>query len=436
MAIQAISIPPRAVVDDHEIVIHDMVVTATEAVQTARAYAERSNQTDVGPHVEALIDIGGKAVAIGSSTVDVDEIKRSLDRFTTDLTATAHASVKDLRTAVEQATDTDTGTIARCVSQAIDELARAINEVVQGEDAPVRMAIGQTVKDLTDKALGEIQRALTAHQGAVRSLLSTDAADSPLNTLKRELLDGERDTREDIKVRLDEIKTLVEVAREHRVTMSKTAIKGMAYEDAVVASLVALAHGAGDRVEPTGSIVGCMPRCKAGDAVITLADPASRGHVIKVAVEAKDARLTCERWRIELEVARKNREAVAAIGVARSVEHIPGHQRVFILDPLHIVVAFDPKEDEEWVLYTIYHVVRAQAAAVVLVGETQAFDVVALQKKLSKARELLTDFDKLDKAVLGARSQLDTIDKTSDRLRDNLTTVLDEAAAILASAGE
>src|SRR5512145_545740 len=111
MAIQSISVAPCAVVDEHDIVIHDMVVTSPEAVHTARAYAERSNQPDVGPHVAALIDIGGKAVAIGSSTVDVDEIKRSLDRFTADVTVAAHASVNDLRTAVEQATDADTGTI-------------------------------------------------------------------------------------------------------------------------------------------------------------------------------------------------------------------------------------------------------------------------------------------------------------------------------------
>jgi hypothetical protein len=217
--------------------------------------------------------------------------------------------------------------------------------------------------------------------------------------------------------------------------MSKTAIKGMAYEDAVVETLIDLAHGAGDSVEHTGFIVGSMPRCKAGDAVITLADSASKGHVIRVVAEAKDTRLSCEQWRLELEEAQKNREAVAAIGVAKSPEHIPGHQRVFILDRLHIVVAFDPAQDDDWVLYTVYHLVRAQAV-VSSVGTTRTFDVVALQKELSKAQDLLTDFDKLEKAVLGARSQLDTIGRASDRLRDNLTTVLDEAAAILTSASE
>lgn len=105
--------------------------------------AERTDQIGVGAHIEMLIDIGGKAVSIGSSTVDVDEIKRSPDRFTTNVAASAKTSVSDLKLAVDKATDADSGTIARSVSQALEALARDINQVVQGEDAPIRVAIGR-----------------------------------------------------------------------------------------------------------------------------------------------------------------------------------------------------------------------------------------------------------------------------------------------------
>lgn len=94
MAIQSIDVRPQAVVEDDAIVIDHLVVTSPEAVQTARAFAERTQHVDVGEHIEMLIDIGGKAVSIGSSTVDVDEIKRSLDRFTTNVAASAKTSVR------------------------------------------------------------------------------------------------------------------------------------------------------------------------------------------------------------------------------------------------------------------------------------------------------------------------------------------------------
>ena len=431
MTLEHLEILPRAFVKDDAILIENLQVTSPEAVRTAHAFEERTHQVDVGDHVAMLIDIGGKAVAIGSSTVDVDEIKRSLDLFTSNVAASAKTSVADLRLAVDKATDSDTGTIARSVSQSLQALTRDIDHIVEGEESPIRVAIGQTVKNVTDKVLGEVQRSLSAHQAEVHRVLSTDSPDSPFNTLKLDLLRGERETREDIKANLNEIKTLVQVAKEHRATMAKTAIKGLDYEDAVVASLIDLGHGAGDSVEATGSSVGSMPRCKKGDAVITLAQTNTRGHTIKVAVEAKDTALSCEQWRTELEAARRNREATAAIGVARLPEQVPGHQHVFILDPLHIVVAFDPTEDDEAVLYAVYHLVRAQATALVLDGAEQEFDVTALQQNLSKATDLLDDFEKVDRAVIGARRQLDDIEKAGKKLHANLATTLAEATRIL-----
>lgn len=433
MAIQPIDVRPQAVVEDDAIVIDHLVVTSPEALQTARAFAERTQRRDVGEHIEMLIDIGGKAVAIGSSTVDVDEIKRSLDRFTTNVAASAKASVSDLRIAVDKATDTDTGTIARGVSQALEGLARDINQVVQGEDAPIRVAIGQTVKSVTDKVLGEVQRSLTAHQTDIHRVFSTDSPDSPLNSLKLELLRGERETREDIKTNLNEIKALVRVAKEHRATMARTAIKGLDYEAAIVATLIDIGHGASDSVEPTGASIGSMPRCKKGDAVITLAATTTRGHAIKIAVEAKDTALSCEQWRTELEDARRNRDATAAIGIAKHTEQVPGHQRLFILDPLHIVLAFDPEIDDESVLYAVYHLIRAQATAATLDGLEQEFDITALQLKLSKAIDLLDAFDKIDRSLINARRQLDDIDKTGKKLHSALVTTLEEANAILES---
>jgi hypothetical protein len=431
--VHPIGVPPRATVTDGSIVIDHLTSTSPEAVRTTRAWAARTKQDDVGEHVEMLIDIGGKAVAIGSSTLDVDEVKRSLEKFTADVASAAQASVTDLRAAVDKATDSDDGTIARTVSDALESLVRDINAAVQGEKAPLRVAIGDTVKSVTDKALGEVQRALTAHQKAVHSLLSTDSSDSPLNTLKRDLLNSEHETREDIKAQLSDIKTLVEVAREHKATMAKTAIKGFAYEDQVVEALAELAHGAGDGVEATGSSAGHDGRSKKGDAVITLGEPAAHGHAISIAVEVKDMSLGCDAWRRELDAARKNRAATAALGVAREPAFVPGRKRVHVFGPLDIVVAYDPAEDDPWVLYVVYHLLRTQAAAVVIDGDGKEFDVAALQAKLTKAIDLLDEFDKLDRAVTGARAQLDAVAKSSTKLRTSLTTTLDEAAAILAA---
>lgn len=72
----------------------------------------------------------------------------------------AESSVKELCTAVETATNTETGAIGQSVTRAMTELAQRVDALLQGEDSPVRQAIGQTVKGLTDQALEEMQRTI------------------------------------------------------------------------------------------------------------------------------------------------------------------------------------------------------------------------------------------------------------------------------------
>ena len=58
MAIQPIGVTPGAVVDDNAIVIDHLIATSSEAVLTARAFAERTQQVDVAAHVEMFVDLG------------------------------------------------------------------------------------------------------------------------------------------------------------------------------------------------------------------------------------------------------------------------------------------------------------------------------------------------------------------------------------------
>ena len=431
MAVEQVGVAPAAFVDANTIVIDHLVATSPEAALSAQAFAERTGERNVARHVEALIDIGGKAVAIGSSTMDVDEIKRSLDRFTDRVETSAQSSVKELRTAVETATNTETGAIGQSVTRAMTELAQRVDMLLQGEDSPVRQAIGQTVKGLTDQALEEMQRTIKAHESSVRTVLSTDSPDSPLSGLRRDLLQAEREGRREIEEQLGKIQELIAVGHEHQAVMAKTAIKGLGYEAAVVQALTEVAHGLEDTVEPTGGVPGAIPRCKVGDAVITVNGIASRGKNIKIVMEAKDSKLTPDKWRTELDQARKNRLASAALGVAKVPDHIPGGERIFILDPTHIVLAFDPAEDDPALLYTVYHLLRAHAAAMVLSGTDTALDVNALHATLTGALETLAEFSKIDKAVNSARTQLGTIETTAHRMSDSLHSTLRQANEML-----
>lgn len=436
MAVEQVGIAPAAFVESDAIVVDHLLVTSPEAVQSAHAYAARTGDRNVARHVEALIEIGGKAVAIGGSTLDVDEIKRSVDRFTARVESSAESSVNGLRAAVEGATNIETGAIATSVSRALGDLAQQLDLLLKGEESPVRQAIGSTVKSLTDQALEEIQRAIKTQEQGVRSVFSTDAPDSPLSALKRDLLQAEREGRKEIQERLVKLQELVAVGQEHESVMARTAVKGLDFEADVVVALTDLAHGAGDALEPTGGVPGTIPRCKVGDAVVTLNGGAARGDAIRIVVEAKDRKLTCGQWRDELEQARKNRAAAAAVGVAKVPGHIPGEQRIYILDPTHVVIAFDPAKDDPSLLYTVYHLVRAQAVADVLESADASLDVNEVRRTLSGALETLEEFGKIDKAVGSARTQLGTIEKVAQKMRDSLREELESAVEILETAAQ
>jgi hypothetical protein len=436
MSVHPIHPSPRAVTDGATVTITDLTSSLPELVTSVVRYKERTGADDVGDHVESLLDLGAKAAAVGSASIDVDEIKRSLDDFTNGVSDTAKASVTDIRTAVAAATDKETGAIAKTLESALGNLSIAISSMVAGEDAPLRTSIEKSVRSVTDKALGEVQRALAAQSETVKTALSPDNPTGPLASLKHELLKSGHESRAEIVSALNEVKVLVETARVAKQVMEKTAIKGLAYEDAALLPLTAIALAAGDSLEPTGRAPGAMARCKNGDAVVTLSQVVTRQHDVKLAVEVKDKTLTCDGWKAELKAAQKNRGAVAALGISRSIDHVPGDKRVLILDPLNIVVVFDPEHDNEDLLAATYHLLRAQAACTALDGVDDGLDIVGLRRHLAAAFDVLVEFDKIERATGNARKNLDDISKTALKLSTTLDSQLRGALTLLDSAAQ
>jgi uncharacterized protein YoxC len=431
VSIHPLNPSPRAITDGLSVTINHLTSQLPELVTSATRFQQRTGNQDVGEHVESLLELGAKAAAVGSASLDIEQIKRSLDDFTAGVTDAATSTVQDIRTAVAQATDKETGTIAQTVEDVMQDLSISIAALVAGEDAPLRTGIEKSVRSVTDKALGEVQRALAAQADVLKSTLATDNPGSPFSTMKQDLLRSGHENRVEIVTALNEVKTLIEAAKAAKAVMAKTAIKGLVYEDAVVTALSPVAIAAGDTLEPPGSRVGALARCKNGDAVVTLSSVVTRQHDVKIAVEAKDTSLTCDGWKAELARARKNRGAVAALGVARSTDHMPGDKRVLILDPLNIVVAFDPEEEDVDLVSATYHLLRAQAACVALEGQDDEVDLPALRKCLTSSLEMLADFDRIERAAGSARKNLDDISKAAQKLETSLDATLRRALTLL-----
>jgi hypothetical protein len=394
-----------------------MRVTDRDVVACAR----RSAGTDparLDAFARAALAVGARALAAAGADAEIASAGRRLDELADQVARATDASAARLQQAVDRAADDRTGTLAVSVRTALAALTADVGALVAGEDAPLRAAVARSVRQATDDAAGRVERALADNTAQVRDALSPTNPAGPFAAMRQEVLRAAEQTRREVAAELAELRTVLAVARERSDMMQRTAVKDATYEAQVVAAVTDVAHGAGDTVDGTGSEVGLVPNAKTGDAVVTVGGHASRGLGVKVVVEAKDAGLSSERWRRELEAGRRNRSAAGGLGVVRDADRMPGgRRRVHVIDTCNIVVAWDPDTDPPDMLTAAYLLVRAGAVQAANAGTGDDTDRAALAEAVRDAYDALTGFDALDRAAGSARRSLDEIAKTADGLR-------------------
>jgi hypothetical protein len=420
MTVSSLELPKRAQVVHDAVHINDLEITSPDVVAGARRYIEAAGRDEVGDYVVQAIEVGAKAMLFGSTTVDVDAINTALRGLSGGVAEVATGAVEEIRAAVTEATNAENGTLARAVERILGDLGDQVSALVAGEDAPVRSGIERAVTGVTDKALGEIQRSLAAQTATVKGILSSDGPDTPLGAMRHDFVRTVRDVARDLSDQIGALKTAVEVQRAQAIAMERTTAKGLSYQSDVLDALDRITHAAGDVLERTHDTVGEVAKCKTGDGVVTLSEAVSRERSVRVVVEAKDMTQSAEAWRQELARACVNRKSVAALGVIRGVEHMPGRTRVKVLDRLHIHVAFDPDVDDLDLLIAAFHLLRVQAACAAVEGAAEEVDLAAVREHVDAAIHLLDDFDRVDKAGSAAQRGLDDIRKHSSKLHQDL----------------
>jgi hypothetical protein len=417
------------------LVVDRLELTGAELLVGARRHIETAGEADLTGYLTGLVDLGAKASTLAAATVDLAAVESAVTRFTAGLHTTTETELARLTDAVSQATDPQRGAVSVAVNAALAGLADRVGALVAGEQAPVRTAVGDAVREVSGQTLAEVQRALAAQSDLVRRTVSPDSPTSPLHTLKAELLQGLADSHRQLAAQLAELRTGLQVETARAEAAASGPAHGRTFEQRTLDVLEALVHPAGDRIEATGTVTGQTPRSMKGDAVITLAShPAVGNRRLRIVVEAKDRQqpASAQRWAEELAAAKTNRRATGALAVLRSPEQMPGRRRVHVLDPLTLLVAHDPDVDGPDLLLAAVQLLRVQVIAAGLEeGRGHGVDLPALRKTLAQAGEELTGFDQLTRHVSSARRSLDDVDKAAGRLRAGLQDRLGRALALL-----
>lgn len=233
----------------------------------------------------------------------------------------------------------------------------------------------------------------------------------------------------------DSLDKLTDAVTASHVATSATAalravspIKGGDFQDAVRDQLQTLAGHCGDEYVDTASKTGLIARCLKGDGVLTVALPGGTG-VGRVVVETSDADTARRQWHVYLEEAERNRDAHASLGIVRTVDQMPGGDRLRVFGPRRIVLAHDPNVDSPDLLRAAVQLLRNQA--LLAASRTGNEQLHTVEEKLTEASDCLNKLGEIQRAAGNIRKGADKIDSECAGLHTSLHRLLAEASAAL-----
>jgi hypothetical protein len=221
--------------------------------------------------------------------------------------------------------------------------------------------------------------------------------------------------------KIEEVSTALRV-HEATIALAKvTPIKGESYASAVHTVLIGIAAGLGDDYTNTSAIAGRLPRCKKGDGVLSLNDGAAR-----VVIEMSDSARAG--WTDYFAEAERNRDAVASLGLVRTIGQNAGHS-LRVIGAQRLVLAFDPDNDSPDLLRTVIMFVRT--AAIAAAGRKGVHQVATAEEKIAEACNHLVKIDSVKNLSAAIQKSATKIDSECTVLNSAVRRLLDEALVAL-----
>jgi hypothetical protein len=307
------------------------------------------------------------------------------------------------------------------------EIQHQLNQAF-GEDGRVKMVIDRyfgengQVRNYIDSKLGEngdFSRIIAEHFGpegkVINEIFNPDKSNSPLWSLKKEMLDAIEKIRKDlgIKEATDSIK-------------EKTVLKGADFETEIMAALEKIAQNYGDVPDNVSTRPGLLKNSKKGDFVVQLS-----GSDKKIVLEAKESKYSLAKIIEEMDEAIENRGADYGIFVEKYVEDLPDSVGWFNeYKGRYLVVALksrDGQNDYDNLANIAYKWARIRALSLDADsnGSFKTLDVkdemTKIGNSISKFRTIRTYCTNASEAVENIRSEVRNIEK---EIKDSLDEVL------------
>lgn len=359
--------------------------------------------------VERALRIGLLAIQSVGVTLNVDAVRSEFERL-----------ADSQRAMTERASEALEQTLRANFGDGDGRLPRTL-EAFLGD----RGKLQATVRELfdparKDSAVGRLSTMLEAYfdgdASRLATLLDPTRVGSPLNAFRAEVSAGFKAIEEKL-VAFQAAQTARSDER------SRSAAKGMDFEDVIEGLLGAIARGGGDLIERTSNEAGATLKSKKGDFVLTLNPALTRGADVRVVVEAKDRAISVPAMRNELREAKANRGASVGL-VVFTPAHAPAGVAPFDLRGDDVWAVLDPDDLDPAMFEVAVRLARHVALASLAARETET-DTVAVAQALASIREQLDQIRNL-------KSQLTSIGNATKAVWTGLDTlrsgVIDQVA--------
>lgn len=408
-----------------DLTITNLVVKDKQVVAAMQAAKEQDR--DLAEYVTNAVEIGVKAlltasVGIGVETLitEVDQTNAAIKRGTADLTQSIKEQVESF--------SSPEGPLAKSFMSQLAGFGEVLESLTAGEDSPIRKALISQLDGMRKTLTEEFTRQNNHQKDAMAKLLNPDEATSPLRVLATQAESQNKIIIEAI----SRIQSTLDVQKGKAIEAERGHLKGNDYEADAMAVVKAIAIASNDEADGTGANPDATGS-KKGDGVIGLRE----GLVVKakIVAEAKDRKdMTRKYWLNEADAARKTRGAIGFLGLCKSVDKMPGGQRIMALDQTGqaIVMAFDPNQDDPELLALVYQVVKMHSLVVVSSGD--AVNMAALSRYVQDSITSLLKFDDMSRlgknVVRDSKKMLDLVDETRNDIQDNLRAIAREISGV------
>ncbi len=388
-------------------------IGVTSLTTTVNALAQRAETASVGL-VETAERASAKAIEISTAA-----------------TNRAQTAASQIVTEAMRRFETES---ARTLDARVTAVSEQLDLMLATEKGPV---VG-LMKDVVNQAMSGAQetwhRLLTETLTRVSQSLDATDPQTPFGQLTRQLKDDQQRQSQDLAHRIDGLQELVvSTVREANTTAAIAAVqaaspaKGKPYEEAVGATVEAIACGLGASYTDTSDTVGELRGCKKGDGVIELLPLDCTGSAARVAIEYTTSG-AARNWPRYLEEAERNRGAQASIGIVPARELVPGRELVAVLSSGRAVVAHNPDGDPAVLRATIQLLlVQAQRR----LAAARGGDLDVADRKIAEARQHLVAMQEVLKAALGVRAGASKVVTGLEGLHATLSQLLEQAQVSL-----